>query len=463
MDDAPSYFFCGIGGSGMLPLASIIRTGGAEVSGSDRALDQGRTEEKFDWLREQGIALFEQDGSGPVPGQILVASAAVEDSVPDVRKAKELGLERLTRPELLASLFNRAENGIGVAGTSGKSTVTGMTGWILHACGRDPTIVNGAVMKNFAGADAPFASAVGGKGPAFVSEIDESDGSIALFEPDIAILNNVSLDHKSIGELRTLFGDFLAKARVAIVNADDAECRRLAAGVDTDRLYRFSLGGHQAELVASDVEEAPTSIGFTVREAQGEGLRALLRVPGRHNIANALAAIAAARAVAIPLADAVEAVGGFAGLGRRFDMVGESNGVTVIDDFGHNPDKVAATLKTLHAFPGRLLVFFQPHGYGPLRQMGNGLIESFAKNLAEQDVLILCDPVYFGGTTDRSVGSETIVAGVQDAGRHAEHISERAACGDRLVELARSGDRIVVMGARDDSLSAFARDVLDRL
>lgn len=447
----------------MLPLASIIRAGGAEVSGSDRALDQGRTGPKFDWLRAQGIDLYPQDGSGPKPGQILVASAAVEDSVPDIRKASELGLKRLTRPELLASLFNRAENGIGVAGTSGKSTVTGMIGWILDACGRDPTIVNGAVMKNFAGADAPFASAIGGEGPAFVSEIDESDGSIALFEPDIAILNNVSLDHKSIEELRGLFGDFLAKARVAIVNADDAECRRLATLVDTDRLYRFSLGGQQAELVASEIDEAPTSVAFTVRELGGEGLRTTLGVPGRHNVANALAAIAAARAVAIPFAEAVEAVGGFKGLGRRFDIVGEKNGVTVIDDFGHNPDKVAATLSTLHAFPGRLLVFFQPHGYGPLRQMGNELIESFADNLGDEDVLILCDPVYFGGTTDRSVGSGAIVAGVAEAGRRAEHIPERSACGDRLVELARPGDRIVVMGARDDSLSSFARDVLGRL
>ncbi|MCA1748943.1 MAG: Mur ligase domain-containing protein [Sphingomonadales bacterium] len=463
MDDAPSYFFCGIGGSGMLPLASIIRASGAEVAGSDRALDQGRTEAKFGWLAAQGIDLYPQDGSGLRPGQILVASAAVEDNVPDIRKAKELGLERKTRPELLASLFNAAENGIGVAGTSGKSTVTGMTGWILHARGCAPTIVNGAVMKNFADADAPWASAVGGDGSAFVSEIDESDGSIILFEPDIAILNNVSLDHKSMEELRLLFGDFLAKARVAIVNADDAECRRLASIVDSDKLYRFSLGEQQAELRARDIEEAPTSVSFTVREAHGEGLRATLRVPGRHNVANALAAIAAARAVAIPLADAVEAVGGFAGLGRRFDILGERGGVSVIDDFGHNPDKVAATLKTLHAFPGRLLVFFQPHGYGPLRQMGNELIASFVGNLAGEDILILCDPVYFGGTTDRSVGSEAIVAGVEDAERHAEHIAERAACGDRLVELARPGDRIVVMGARDDSLSAFARDVLERL
>ena len=160
MTETKSYFFCGIGGSGMLPLASILRAQGAEVAGSDRALDQGRTAAKFDYLRSQGIALFAQDGSGLTsPGQILVASAAVEETVPDVQAARRLGCARTTRAELLAGLFNAADLGIAVGGTSGKSTVTGMIGWILDRAGLDPTIMNGAVMKNYATPDAPFASA----------------------------------------------------------------------------------------------------------------------------------------------------------------------------------------------------------------------------------------------------------------------------------------------------------------
>jgi UDP-N-acetylmuramate--alanine ligase len=137
--------------------------------------------------------------------------------------------------------------------------------------------------------------------------------------------------------------------------------------------------------------------------------------------------------------------------------------VTVIDDFAHNPDKISATLSTLHAFPGRLLVFFQPHGFGPLRTMRRELIEGFAAQLGDEDVLILSDPVYYGGTTDKSVGSGDIVAGVRSAGRNAEHLADRAQCSVRLAELARPGDRIVVMGARDDTLSAFAAEVLGRL
>lgn len=459
MTNDKSYFFCGIGGSGMLPLASILRGRGFIVAGSDRALDQGRTADKFEWLRAQGIALFPQDGSGLTDkDQILVASAAVEDTVPDVMASQRLGLDRMTRPELLASLFNAAPRSIGVAGTSGKSTVTGMIGWILHDCGCDSTVMNGAVMKNFISDETPFASALVGLGDAFVSEVDESDGSIALYEPDIAILNNVSLDHMSMEELRSLFGGFLERAGRAIVNVDDTECARLAEKIGPEKLCTFGFSDPDADLFGSNVEEKPLSVSFGVTE-KGQSCRVELAVPGRHNAANALAALAAARACDIPLDKAAASIGRFQGLRRRFEIVGTAGGATIIDDFGHNPDKIAATLQTLHAFPGRLLVFFQPHGYGPLRKMGPELIACLADNLCEEDYLILCDPVYFGGTTDRSKGSDSIVAGVVEAGRQAEHIPDRDECGARLVKLAQPGDRILIMGARDDTLSTFAAEI----
>ncbi|HLL32044.1 MAG TPA: Mur ligase family protein [Allosphingosinicella sp.] len=461
MSGTKSYFFCGIGGSGMLPLASIVRARGARVAGSDRALDQGRTAAKFDYLRGQGIGLYPQDGSGLTsPDQILVASAAVEESVPDVQAALRLGLERITRAELLARLFNAAQAGIAVGGTSGKSTVTGMIGWILHRAGLEPTVMNGAVMKNFASADAPFASALIGGDRVFVSEVDESDGSIALYRPKIAVLNNVSLDHKSMEELRALFGGFLAKAATAIVNLDDSETRALAgAGAVT-----FSLGDPAADYSAAEIAEEPAAVSFAASERSSGGtVRVRLPVPGRHNAANALAAIAAARAAGVPFAAAAEALGSFAGLRRRFDIVGSSGGITVIDDFGHNPDKIAATLATCHAFPGRLLLFFQPHGYGPLRTMRRELVAAFSRGMAEEDVLILCDPAYFGGTVERTVTSADIVADICAASRIAEHIPDRADCGRRLAALARPGDRILVMGARDDTLSQFAAEVLAAL
>jgi UDP-N-acetylmuramate--alanine ligase len=135
----------------------------------------------------------------------------------------------------------------------------------------------------------------------------------------------------------------------------------------------------------------------------------------------------------------------------------------VIDDFAHNPDKISATLETMHAFPGRLLVMFQPHGYGPIRLMRDALVDCFANRLHGDDVLLMPEPIYFGGTVDRSVGSSDIVREIERRGRKALALPDRSACGDSLVKLARRGDRIVVMGARDDSLSQFARELLRRL
>src|SRR6188474_2470325 len=229
MSQRGDYFFCGVGGSGMTPLALIIQARGGLVEGSDRALDQGRNAEKFDFLRARGVLLHPQDGSGMSRAdQILVTSAAVEETVPDVQAARRIGAAVTTRAELLAELFNAAASGIGVAGTSGKSTTVGMIGWILHRAGKSPTIMNGADMKNFMDAGTPIASARVGDGGIFVSEVDESDGSIAYFAPRVAVVNNISLDHKSMDELRALFRGFVAKAQTVVLNLDNAETAALA-------------------------------------------------------------------------------------------------------------------------------------------------------------------------------------------------------------------------------------------
>jgi UDP-N-acetylmuramate--alanine ligase len=365
---------------------------------------------------------------------------------------------------LLAALFNRAARPIAVAGTSGKSTVTGMIGWILTGAGRDPTIMNGAVMKNFVAPAAPFASARVGQGDDFVAEVDESDGSIALYRPAIGVLGNVSLDHKSLDELRVLFGDFLAACGAVAINADDAESMALAHRAQA--IVPFGMGAQA--LIAADpasIVESATGITATVTDRRDGTQHALaLQVPGRHNLMNALAALAAADLAGVPLGQAVAALARFAGLARRFDIVGTSaRGVTVIDDFGHNPEKVAATLATLRAQRGRVIVLFQPHGYGPLRQMGDELAQVLATRLDGEDRVLLTDPVYFGGTVDRSVGSERIVALVNTAGGHACHTPTRAEAAAAIVAMARPGDRVVVMGARDDTLAQFAADLLARV
>jgi len=459
-------FFCGIGGSGMLPLAQIAHGLGHPVAGSDRSHDAGRTPEKFSWMKHHGFSLFPQDGSGVTsPDQILVASAAIEDSVPEMVRARELGCDRLSRAELLSALFNDAGFSIAVGGTSGKSTVTGMIAWILHEGEYDPTVMNGAVMKNFASAANPFASARIGRPDLFVSEVDESDGSIALYRSTVGVLLNVSLDHKSIEELRVLFGNFVARSGTAVINLDSPEAGYLVPRAG--QCVTFGVKDRNADITVEpdSIDQSELGIRAAVLDnRKREVFPLILPMPGLHNLSNALAAIAAASAAGIGIGHAAYALRSFDGLARRFDVVGTSpGGITVIDDFGHNPEKCAATLRTMKASQGRVIAFFQPHGFGPLRQMGAELAATFARELGPDDITILCDPVYFGGTVDRSEGSDRIVRLINEAGGNAEHIPAREDCGTRISDLARPGDRIVVMGARDDTLTEFAQSLLARL
>ncbi|WP_233997140.1 glutamate ligase domain-containing protein [Porphyrobacter sp. HT-58-2] len=459
-------FFCGIGGSGMLPLAQIAQGLGSPVAGSDRSRDQGRTPEKFAWLESHGFTLFPQDGSGVTsPDQVLIASAAIEDTVPEVARARELGCERLSRAELLSTLFNAADFSIAVGGTSGKSTVTGMIAWILAEAGHEPTVMNGAVMKNFVTPANPFASARIGSRDLFVSEVDESDGSIALYRPTVGVLLNVSLDHKSIEELRVLFGNFVATAGTAVINLDSPEAGYLVPRAEASVTFGVRSTAADITIDPESIDQSELGIRAAVIDnRRREVFPLILPMPGLHNLSNALAAIAAASAAGIAVGHAAYALRSFEGLARRFDVIGTSpSGISVIDDFGHNPEKCAATLRTLKATPGRVIAFFQPHGYGPLRQMGEELAKTFARELDSDDIAVMCDPVYFGGTVDRSVGSERIVAQIKVSGGQAEHIPAREACADRIADLARAGDRIVVMGARDDTLTEFARSILARL
>ena len=301
-------------------------------------------------------------------------------------------------------------------------------------------------------------------GQAFIAEVDESDGSIALYAPRVAVVNNISLDHKTMDELRALFSGFVAKADRVVLNLDNGETAALARGPGAAKLATFSLADPAADFLAGPRTPTPGGVAFDVTARRsGRTAHVALQTPGDHNAANALAAIAAADALGVDLDTAARALTAFAGVKRRLDVIGEAGGVTVIDDFAHNPDKIAATLATLHAYPGRLVVMFQPHGYGPLKLMRAAFADAFVDGLGPDDMLVLTPPVYFGGTVDRSVGSEAVAADIAARGRQAEALADRAACGERLLAAARPGDRVVVMGARDDSLSVFAAELLARL
>jgi UDP-N-acetylmuramate--alanine ligase len=446
---AKTCFLCGIGGSGMSALALLLQARGWRVRGSDRSRDRGETPEKFAALGKQGFMLYPQDGSGVAGADMLIVSSAVEDTIPDIRAAKECGISIRKRADMLAEMFNAAPMAIGIGGTSGKSTTTAMTGWILAQAGRNPAIANGAHMANFDGANA-----VAGGTDSFVAEVDESDGSIALFNPAVAVVTNMSLDHKPMAELERLFGEFIGRAKTAIVNLDQP-----SSFAGKNGTVSFSLENPTADFFADHIQPLSNGVSFTVKGVPVQQLR----VPGRHNVANALAAMAAAEAAGVSLQDAARALDGYRGIRRRFEIIGMANGVTVIDDFAHNPDKIAATLRTLHEKPGRVLAFFQPHGFGPTKLMRADLVATLGQELGRDDILFMPEIYYAGGTAARDISSADIVHDVGKQERRAHFFPARAEIADHLVDVARPGDRIVIMGARDDTLPAFARDVLQKL
>ncbi|MGH1404440.1 MAG: UDP-N-acetylmuramate--L-alanine ligase [Alphaproteobacteria bacterium] len=464
--DCRSYFFCGIGGSGMLPLAVLLHRLGHSVCGSDRSYDQGKTLDKFKALLDLGIVLVAQDGSGMRPDvDYLVVSSAVEDSIPDVKAAKSFGVPIIKRGALLAELFNNAQTKIAVAGTSGKSTVTGMIGTVLSALNLDPTVVNGGQVRNFDDADnALFSSVRKGDGDAFVAEMDESDRSIEHYIPTIAALNNIALDHMGMDELKILFGDYLARAEQSVIaNYDDAYVRALCAQCDCDNIIRFSLNDQNADMYAFDITPKTHGIDFSVR--YGEDVSPVsLYVPGRHNVSNALCALSACVAAGVGFVESAKALSQFKGIHRRMEYIGTKNGVSVFDDFGHNPDKISASLQSLKEFDGRLIILFQPHGFGPLRLMGQEIVDAFSSYLADgNDLLFMPEVYYAGGTVDRSVTAKDIIQDACDQGVSARWFATRAEILPAILQEAEEGDRIVVMGARDDTLHQFAHDILTQI
>lgn len=460
-DGSLHYFIGGIGGSGMLPLAIILKGLGHTVSGSDRSLDQGRTPEKFQWLAAQGITLHPQDGSGIAADvSALVISKAVEETNPDIAAAKARNVSILKRVDLLIDLFNHAGTRIAVSGTSGKTTTTGMIGFLLKEAGMDPTVMNGGVFRNYARGN-PYATAFVGKGDVFVTEVDESDGieAVTRFTPDIAVLHNITLDHQPMEDLRLMFAGFLTKTKIAILNAADDNVIKLARAFK-GRIITY--GKDNADLCVRDLIQHPDGIEAIVQSA-GKEIPLSLKLPGRHNVSNALAALAVGQAVGLPLEQAAKILSGFEGIRRRMEVIGTKNKITVMDDFAHNPDKIAATMETLREFPGRLHIFFQPHGYGFLKMLGTDVAETFARYLAPDDVLYMVEPFYLGGTVDRSISSRSVVDAIKSHGKNARLMQGREESLAAILQTVRPNDRVVIMGARDDTLTDFAREVLSSL
>ena len=458
----------------MSGLAQFHALAGGTTTGSDRAFDQGQRIGIRDRLEGLGIGILPQDGGFPAaagPGghcvgqacAAVVVSTAVEDRVPDIAVARKHGIPVLHRSELLAR-YVAAHRTIAVSGTSGKSTVAAMVFTILRACGQEPGLLTGGPVAELVNeglignAWAPGTAGPDTVGPYLVIEADESDGSLVRYRPWTGVILNLGLDHKATEEVMTMFQTFKDHVSGPLVIGADTNLAPLAAGAELFGLNGDDLPGTWAQ----DVSLRPDGSDFRVDDVAFS-----LPVPGLHNVKNAVAAIAACRSCGISLARMAPAMAGFAGVSRRFERVGTAAGVEVIDDFAHNPDKIAAALGTAHGCltraGSRVLAVFQPHGFRPTRFLREALVETFAASLGPDDVLWLPEIFFAGGTVTRDISSRDLVEDVLRLGRDARFLAARDELPPAITAEARSGDLVLVMGARDPSLTEFCRTILIEL
>jgi len=445
------FHYAGLAGSGMSALAQFQAMMGGRVSGSDRAFDRGERAELRTQLERLGIEIMRQDGSGVTDDcAALIVSTAVEEKVADFAAARAKNIPIVHRSELLAH-FVASYRTVAVSGTSGKSTVTAMVFEILESAGRDPSVITGGDLRLLQARGLPGNAFAGGS-DLLVVEADESDGSLVRYAPAVGVILNLQRDHKEMGEVAAMFAVLRARSREALVVGEDENLDGLAGGA-----LRFGFGP-RADIRGTNVELVPSGSSFTV-----DDVAFALPVPGRHNVANALAAIAAARTLDVPLADMVAPLASFQGVGRRFQTVGAARGVTVIDDFAHNADKIAAALATAKLNASRVLAVYQPHGYGPTRFLRRDFVDTFTRELRPGDRLWMLEVFYAGGTASRDFSAADIVEEIAENGVKAEFAPSRAWLAARIAEEARAGDVVLVMGARDPSLTDFAREIVAEL
>jgi UDP-N-acetylmuramate--alanine ligase len=454
ISDFKKPFFIGIAGSGMSALAQYLQWSGKQVSGSDRFFSPGEYNETEEKLKAEGIKCFVQDGSGITDKtDLVVVSTAIEDTVVEVQKAKQLNIPILKRSELL-SLIAASKKTIAIGGTSGKSTTTAMLFDILEHAGMKPSIISGAGLVNII-KEGKIGNAKVGEGEWLVIEADESDGSIVQYKPEIGLLLNVDKDHKEIDVLMDVFKTFKENSKHFVVN----QSHPLAATLSQDRGHDFSTDENiYARYISKGFNQEGFKIKFTI-----DNFPFIISSIGRHNMENALAATAIANQLGVDLKTAAEALQNYKGIYRRNQVLGNKRGIWMIDDFAHNPVKCAAAIRACQPVAEKVIAWLQPHGYGPTRFLRNDFVHEIAEALRPQDEIWMSEIFYAGGTATKDISSGDLINDIKTKGKQAFFVEDR----NKLLEAMRphfTGNCVLLlMGARDPSLEQFARTIYQEL
>lgn len=471
MEQLPdSLHFVGVGGIGMSALAQMASCLGCNTSGSDRALNSPENRRIIDSLRMKGVALYPQDGSrfnSTPPPEALVYSTAIENDNPDFINAPP-GTARLHRSEAMRLLVRKCSSPVfAVTGSCGKTTVSAWLAETLDRVGASPALISGGLAKHFirngfAGNYAP------GSGNLCVLEADESDKSLLNYSADHAMILNIGTDHYSKEELADVFRRFLLQTRVSAVLEDrvlkavGTDCIRHlnTALFSTDPDAPAELHGHRVFRVTGYRSEN----GIVQAEIEGQTVH--LPVPGLHNAANAAAVCAGLSLLGFDPADTLSAIEQFSGVWRRFDFAGKTSaGTAIYDDYAHNVEKICSCIEATHEVcPGRAVFLFQPHGYGPFGFMRQELFPALEKTLRQNDIFAFLPVYYAGGTTSFQPKAEEVAAEYAAA-----HPGGRYRCFSGRAEAAEflrspgAAEAAVVMGARDNSLSDWAKELAETI
>jgi UDP-N-acetylmuramate--alanine ligase len=445
-----SIHFTGIFGTGMSALAQYLRFQGIAVSGSDRLLASENTASMRQSLEGLGCVIVSQDGSGVnEDADVVCISTAIEESNPDIAAARARGLPVIHRSDLLAAII-ASKKTIAVAGTSGKSTVTAMIFEFLTSCGKSPSLISGAPLRRLE-KQGLIGNAWSGGSDLLIVEADESDGTLVKYSPEAAVILNISKDHKSVDEIGKLFERLVSNSSWAALNADDPILATQPAAVRFGRDSSASWRPDREELL-------PTSVKLFRK-----GIEYHLPLPGRHNLENLRGALCVCEHFGCQGPVLADAVRTFEGVARRFTVTRTAQNVHVVDDFAHNPAKIAAAVSAARGISGRVIAVYQPHGFGPTRFLRDEYIATFRSVLRRHDSLFLLPIYYAGGTANKDISSADIITGLGHVSFNAQAVRDRGELLARLQTDVRSGDCILVMGARDPSLPALVRTIVELL
>ncbi len=455
IDDFKNVFFIGVAGTGMSAIAQYLAGIEKNVSGSDRYFLEGVANETKDKLTAAGINCFLQNGQGITDKtDLVVVSTAIEETVAEVQKAKQLNISILKRSEVLA-LIAKSKKTIAVGGTSGKSTTSAMLFDILTYAGLQPGIISGAGLISII-KEGKIGNAKVGKGEWLVIEADESDGSIVQYHPEVGLLLNIDKDHQEIEELMDIFGIFKKNTQqLFVVNQSNTLAKLLSTNVANDFTSdNVASAGYKA----TNFIQNGLTISFNIN-----GTPFSLQTVGKLNMENALAATAVANLLEIDLKTCATALKNYEGIYRRHQILGHKQGVWLIDDYAHNPVKCARSIEACQPIADKVIAWFQPHGYGPTRFLRNDFVREITAILRPQDEIWMSEIFYAGGTAVKDISANDLINDIKAIGKNAFFVSDRNQFLATVRPHLTKDTVLLLMGARDPGLEQFGKEMLEKL